>query len=236
MKLNLTETIDDVWNVSSLMLYPHPNDSNKRKDWVEQSKYHNLIERHKNNTEEQLPIYDMGTNYFFRTASFMSSKTLNKQTNNRIKKGFIAGDMLFHVYLMKEAGVIEPSLRKANFIIRNKTYKSHNKKYNEIEINNIWTKYKSVAHLWAALCLNEQYGFIDNAFESHKSMTLFLSIAQTLQKFATTFTTQRSKSPLIALNSLYEVPSHIKLGSFTPKKAELTQLYEKKLKKYKAPN
>ena len=42
MKLNLTETIDDVWNVSSLMLYPHPNDSNKRKDWVEQSKYHNL--------------------------------------------------------------------------------------------------------------------------------------------------------------------------------------------------
>jgi len=227
----------------AVMLYP--DDIEKQQEWVEQAAHWSFISRKKKGLGPMPSDLtdDMGIEYWSRATGFQTDVVVTRQASSSAKKGIIAGDVLRHIYLMNKAGVAEPSIRKARFIVSNKAHRykdsEQSKRYSERDINIAWSSRKKVSHLWAALRLNQQYPYVDNPFESPEALKVFLIVARTFQGFATTFIPLRRREPLIALNSLYRIPEDFSLSdNFNPPAfidGKAKKYYEKKLKKYSAP-
>jgi hypothetical protein len=218
----------------SIMLFP--SEPEKQKDWIEQSQFWDFKRRSDNGEAASNLVDDMGVGYWLRTRDFPSKKQVDRAADKRAEEGTVAGDVLRHMYLMSLCEIPEPSLRKASFIIRKRKrkYKHREKriKYTEQQINQIWTKYRPVAHLWAALRMNDRYRFVDDVFADRESFFLFLTIAKTLQEFARTHTTKWARGPLISSDQIIHISADVLEGSpgFQPD----ADFYNKILKKYTA--
>jgi hypothetical protein len=146
-------------------------------------------------------------------------KEFKSLTEDAVRQGTVAGDLLNLIFEMYARGWDEPSFGKA--IERYKefglggTYKDGSPlKYSEHTLRTCFTNYSAVAHIWAALRLN--WGPFPYADDPHEVLVRpdlvaeFLGRARLLGDFATTFVPKRTKSekPVINPDILVRVPDN----------------------------
>ncbi len=234
-KLSNFLSVTQEYKIMSLMFFP--NDKQNQKEWAEQTVYRSFTDRNMGKPVPDEIENDMTKDYWIRASNFKSTTQLKKAGEASCKEGIVTGDLLFHVYLMKQVGINEPSLRKARFIVKSKKYTfadGSKKKFTDRDLSVIWSKYKQVSPLWAALRFNDQYNVVDNVFGNPENISVFLSMAKTIEDFAANFVPFRTKTALIPLNSSQVTLDGVMSGVFdgTFNKA----FYEKKLKNYKTVN
>ena len=235
-QINKPKSVDDVWTTMSIMLYP--TDIEKRRNWIKYSQHRNFLEESKQGAEPLNCRDDLGTNYWLDVSDCPTLNQINRETDARLKKGTLTGDVVLHTYQMMLCGIDEPSLRKAIYIVssRPRKYKYNKKRveHSEQEISQVFNQYRTVSHLWGALRIIDHYKFMSNPFEDLNSFSIFLSIAKTLQDFLTSYKPKRSRKPLVSINEIVKICANIPSGEFGFKVDK--DFYEKKLDKYKSPS
>jgi len=157
------------------------------------------------------------------------------------KQAMVAGDVLAALYVMDRFKIPEPSMNKAVFCAQE--YAKKAKTYgdgtplaiSEAKIRQYWSKYRSVAHFWAASRLEESYPFVqqDQLF-SRGHFQKFLEVSQDIYFFGCAFIPKRAKpqEPILKHGECWALPDEIqpKQLSSTKEPAHLM----KYLQKYKA--
>jgi hypothetical protein len=147
--------------------------------------------------------------------------------------GHLAGDILIYLHQMIDAGNIkEPSINKAKSIVVTKYDKS--KLFNGTVIslkkdkNTLWTKYKPVAHLWAAWheFTGDSKPDLQAALSgfSHNPLSddfpRFLAVAEYFRKFGEGTKTPRSHEGrnefVLDANETWQVPNNYPLPAISP--------------------
>lgn len=166
--------------------------------------------------EKTLSLYGVSKNDTEKI--LLNSPTLS-DFNNKIqpkimKKTILVGSMLAELYLTNMHDLDSPSKSKARHVAINLIKKITNKdgyhlSISERTVDKYWNEYKSVAHLWAAFFLNNEYKYHndDNIFIPDVFPT-FLEIAASLQDFGTSFISDQliSNESILNLNSLWSLP------------------------------
>ena len=172
------------------------------------------------------------------TSKQFSEKIVPKAT----QKAIVVGSMLTALYLMDMHEFESPSKSKARHIaifLTRKILNSDDKHLtlSERTVDKYWNEYKSVAHLWAAFVLNNEYTYHndDNIFIPDAFPT-FLEIAASLQDFGTSFSSDQliSNESILNLNSLWSLPEDMVRKKLNTD-SNLLHIREA-LKTYKAPN
>lgn len=178
----------DAFLIFATMVYPHPSDLEKREEYYVLAKAKMLSEcagfdkvAFTGETVKELlnrPSYDN-----------VLSKALKK-----IPHGFIAGNILKHHLQLKASGG-NASINKAIYLVeehcRTKTLNNGKiEQRSESSIRDIWSKYKSVTHYWAALLAITSGEVGDDAGNDIMNDLLFerpsyfISIAETFRIYA----------------------------------------------------
>lgn len=134
-----------------------------------------------------------------------------------LKKGVLAGDMLASIYLMHRFKMPEPSLNKAIHISRK--FNTRNLYGNSIQIprsirkiKEAFKEYKPVAHLWAALRLNQNYPYANEGELFFEKLTFFLEVSEGFLEFGTTFIPHRARpqEPILPNEDMWQLPEDIR--------------------------
>ena len=143
-----------------------------------------------------------------------------KITGKQVKQAAVSGDYLLSLYAMKSfpERFEEPSDRKAVFATRQyaqRTAYSDGTKLrtSDTTIRKYIKRFKQVAHLWAAMRLQESYFRPrGETFASREAMAEFFGIAATLQEFGCGFIPDRPKfgKPVLDRDTIWRVPARTK--------------------------
>lgn len=136
------------------------------------------------------------------------------------KQGTVAGDLLKLIYEMHLRGAEEPSFGKAideykQFAQRRRYGDIKVLKRSEASLRRYFDSFESVAHLWAALRLNQGlYPYTPaktDVFHSREELHAMLGVAKAVGEFATNFTPKRTKppKPVIDIDTLVKIPNEI---------------------------
>lgn len=159
----------------------------------------------------------------------------------RMKRGYIAGQILNSLYLMDRFKLEEPSLHKAIYVTKEYAkkakYSDGSKLPAESKIKEYWKEYKPVAHLWAALEINRIYSFVSDQSDcfSEKGFTQFLQVAAGIYYFGIEFIPKRARprKPILDAEKCWRLDNNIEplnlISEIKPDKLIAI------LKKYKAP-
>jgi hypothetical protein len=145
---------------------------------------------------------------------------MKAMTEEAVKKGSVAGDLLHLIYEMHARGLEEPSFGKAlkeyqAFALGGKYGDGEALKYSEQTLRNFFSEYMPVAHLWAAFRLNRgPYAYAEHpqdVFASSDMFRTFLGVAKGIGEFATTFIPKRTKPPKPVIDplALVQIPGEI---------------------------
>lgn len=136
------------------------------------------------------------------------------------KRGSVAGDLLALIYQMEAGGHTEPSFGKAieqykSYALGLKYGDGESLKYSEATLRAYFEDYASVAHLWAAMRINQgPYAYTanpKNLFSDQESFVHFLGVAKSIALFASTFIPKRTKpsKPIIPAEILLSIPESV---------------------------
>ncbi len=172
-----------------------------------------------------------------------SLSELKAQTGEATRRAIVAGNILCTLFLMHTFKLKEPSMNKAIFVAQeyaqregvmygdgSKLHKS------EAMIRKYWNEFRPVAHLWAAMNINQIYSFADgdrNVF-AREVFPKFLEVAATILEFGMTFVPVRARDPVPILDPAHcwTLPESIRPIRLTP--ARPPNILIKTLKKYSA--
>ncbi len=170
------------------------------------------------------------------------NERLKEIVSNATKCGIVAGDILSAMYLMDKFSVTEPSLKKAIHLAQvfdkeEPTYSDGTPmKVSDKAIRECWNKFKRVAHLWAALRLNQSYPFSpDHNVFSLTAFTPFLEVAAEILQFGCAFVPKRTRpaEPVLDCAECWTIPSFITASPLISDRVPDRML--KYLESYKAP-
>ena len=149
-----------------------------------------------------------------------SQYELHNRAVEATKQGTVAGDLLALIYEMHLRGVEEPSFGKAianykKFALGRRYGDRGALKRSEATLRRYFDSFESVAHLWAALRLNQgPYPYTSvksDVFHSPEGLQAMLGVAKAVGEFATKFIPKRTKpsKPVISLGTLVKIPEEI---------------------------
>ena len=153
-----------------------------------------------------------------------SRAEIKKLQGEAFKRAIFAGYILSSIYLMDRFADVHPkfarpSINKAlhacqKFAISPSGKFGDGEKMNwsEQSIRKCWKEFKSVAHLWAAFTLNQQYQFMEPGLpDSAEDLATFLSVASGLYHFGSTFIPKAATPavPVLSVDDPWMVPSSI---------------------------
>lgn len=162
---------------------------------------------------------------------------------DRTKQATIAGDLMLALYVMDYFKLPEPSMRKAEFVAAEYSKKATYGDGSKIAgshpmIIRAWNAYKDVAHLWAALFINDPYPYAPSNDEIFASQYFprFLCVSATIQRFGVSFIPFRAKKqkPVLDSGAIWWLPKHISPISPIPNYPNRPTILEKTLKRYRA--
>ena len=226
----------DITNILLVMLFP----SNQ----LDRDRHHLLKQTAQYLKNESLAEFWFSRSELELIVSSPSIESWEEKVKNNTKKAIIAGDLAGLLYAMYIFEIPEPSMNKAIHVMKEFAL-THEVKYgdgarlpiSEQTIRNCWKEYYSVAHLWAAFRLNQDYKINpDGLVYSDDGYINFLKVAAGILKFGKSFVPFRAKDnkAIFYGNDVWELPTKIE-----PLKLETKQypdLMITLLKKYKAPN
>lgn len=165
---------------------------------------------------------------------------LQQMTAEAAKKAYVAGDMLSVLYLMDRFSLPEPSLRKAMFVAgqfaAKATYGDGSKMdKSEPKLREAWSDFQSVAHLWAAMLLNQAYPFApEDSLFSPEYFPTFLQVSASIYEFGCTFIPFRMnpRKPILDAAVCWALPESIVPRHLQSDRRPI--LVEKTLKRYRA--
>jgi hypothetical protein len=146
---------------------------------------------------------------------------LEKNQEEAIKKGIVAGDILMSLYLMDVMNIEEPSLNKAMYVA--KCFAQEVVKYrngapmylSQGQIKKIWREYKLVSHLWAAFRVNKAYPFVEEGTEFSEGLMNLVGVAGSIREWAVSFVSQlRQKRTIFSAEDFISICSTPPLQSF----------------------
>lgn len=170
----------------------------------------NLLQEAKKNNQELISIDDV---FLDEVIEAPSRDDINKLKKSAISAGIIAGELLAYMYILNITGVDEPSLGKALYIAGkvNKTRKRTGGRIfpsSEKQLRKYWTDYKSVAHIWGALLLLDEFQGIEIAESLEPILEQsYLSLAKILGDFGEEFIPLRTNPPKPILDvDIWHIP------------------------------
>ena len=139
------------------------------------------------------------------------------------KGGTIAGDVLATIYIMdafqgQHAPFVDPSLNKAIHVMEmfgagRRFGDGEKMPRSETTIRKKWDKFESVAHLWAATRLNQDYPFCEQGawLNSVEACHTMLAVAANILSFGTSYIPKRTKpaKPVVNPDNAWTIPEHI---------------------------
>jgi hypothetical protein len=156
-------------------------------------------------------------------------KIVTDRAVNETKYGVVAGNVLNCLFNLVDANVLEPSLRKAFYIVQHDfsettTHNGEKIACSDMTLREAWKKFKSVAHLWAAyddllslLGIKKLRGSADNNNKppeelfkiSIEMFPLFLAASEQYRKFGESYVSSRDLKPVIDPGNTWKIhPSY----------------------------
>jgi hypothetical protein len=133
---------------------------------------------------------------------------LFKNIEESQKDGSVAGEILHNIYCMNKIDVNQPSYNKARAFIQHDVEKKNlGISHSDSTIDRIWSKYRSVSHLWAAIQYLEPHKYIDGPppiteLIGEENIVMLLSTAEHFRLFGENYVTHNtntnSQRPLFA--------------------------------------
>jgi len=132
------------------------------------------------------------------------------------RKAVVVGDILASLYLMKQFDMPEPSVGKAIQVSR-KLAKSteygggSEVAHSERTIKTYIREFETVAHLWAALRINQQFSFETPHESSSKALSSLLEMSAEFLRFGRSFVSHgmKPKVPVLKSQEIWELPEEI---------------------------
>jgi hypothetical protein len=147
----------------------------------------------------------------------LSEPITARETDARWKNGFVAG-LLITMFTHLHAANRQASMNKAVFLVEKTLESPDNADWanskTDRSIWKNWKEYKSVAHLWGAVCIWIMcFGYEQRAswLNDHNSLLIFLRFAIWLEQKGQSLSTriQGKQSPLLDSDSLWLIPSDL---------------------------
>jgi hypothetical protein len=229
--LDLDGSVADLFLVRAIMLFPNNRDAANSCFALEQIKA--VIDG--DSDDETRPVNVRTLRLLVEAPSWANFKKL---VTENTKRGIVAGNILGALYMMDRFDVPEPSMNKAVFVAsafaKGQKYGDGTKMaISEPAIRKYWKEFRSVAHLWAADRLGQDYQFAEDPFsiEGHRT---FLEVAQGIFQFGSTFVPFRARSeqPVLDRARSWVLPDTIPAKHLSGSRQP--DLLLKYLKKYKA--
>ena len=235
--------LDNEWpffnqiEVLGVMFFPRKEDKRKQFRTIMRSKiYIDVVSNHK-----EILLDEKSKDALINDLLNMANKLINTPSFDALWHtigyesigGHLAGDILIYLHQMIYAGNIkEPSINKAKSIVVTKY--TENKLFNGTIIslnkdkNSLWTKYKPVAHLWAAW--HEFTGDSKADLQAALSGSIhnpllddfprFLAVAEYFRKFGEGTKTSRPHKGrnefFLDANETWQVPDNYPLPAISP--------------------
>lgn len=214
-----------------------PNDESLRKGYVAIHRTDVELSDAKDNDRIEV---EAATLRLLRDCAFL--QRLKKAEVASIKAGIVAGDMLAALYLMHRFPAVkefaEPSIKKAVHVARvfakTERYGDDTRmNVSEAMIRDCWSRFKPVAHLWAAFRLNQAYSFTAERTVFSSGFQVFLEVAAELFRFGCTFVPLRAQPEKSILDSddCWILPSEVQprilpMDSLPDRLREILKSYE----------
>ncbi|HED34295.1 MAG TPA: hypothetical protein ENJ08_08805 [Gammaproteobacteria bacterium] len=132
------------------------------------------------------------------------------------RKAVVVGDILASLYLMKQFDMPEPSVGKAIQVSR-KLAKSTEYgggseiAHSERTIKTYIREFETVAHLWAALRINQQFSFETPHESSSEALSSLLEVSAEFLRFGRSFVSHgmKPKVPVLKSQEMWELPEGV---------------------------
>ena len=233
----LDNTPHDLGWVRTLMLFPNDDMARQQYFGVELARF-NVMEC---KDTDRLEIDARDLRLLIEAPAYDEFRKIAAENT---KQALVAGDILVTLYLMDKFRVPEPSMNKAVFVASEFAKTAEYGKYgdgtrmmtSERMVRKCWEEYMPVAHLWAAMRINQAYAFApDENIFSLQHFAPFLQVAVGLYNFGTQFIPSRAKLkiPVLDAGKCWVLPKNIQASNLVSDRAPDRLL--KCLKKYKAP-
>ena len=125
------------------------------------------------------------------------------------KKGHVVG-MLFAIIFIADKFSYSPpiSMKKALYVIRKwgpgKQFGNGDPlPYTDRTLKNYWGQFRNVAHLWAAISINQSHPYCEEGTQLTENVESFLNVAAGLRRFGRTFVPPNSRgTPLLTSDAV----------------------------------
>lgn len=237
--ITLNGTSDDLDIVRSIMLFP--NDEALRNHYLKMLDLNDQISATADGESITIAVDDLKS--ALAGPSWMEVKSLATEA---VKGGTIVGDLLATIYIMdafkdRHDAFADPSFGKAlhvieKFAIGERFGDETPLPYSEGTIRKRWTEFESVAHLWAATRLNQDYPFCEPGAWQHsvEACHKMLAAAAGILKFGTNYIPKRTKPPKPVVDPVkaWAIPASV--GSSRLESERLPDKLAEYLKSFKA--
>ena len=214
--LNGTSSDTDI--VRAIMLFP--NDQALRDHYISVLRLQDMIAEAEDSKPMTVSAKDIKS--LLAGPSWNEIKSLATEA---VKGGTVAGDMLATMYVMnafkgKHPVFADPSLNKAIHVMKTfgigQTFGDGSPvPYSKGTALKHWKEFESVAHLWAAARLNQDYPYCDEGAWQHsvEACHTMLAVAAGIHKFGASYIPKRSKpaGAVFDADNAWTVPEFIGL-------------------------